>query len=89
MPLSFLLSVVWIQLILPNPRNTFLFLDDLLNEILFGLLLLYFEIQLFVYFFGILFILWIDLILPWSWDILYSFFQLIDERFLLLALNSK
>ena len=42
--LPFLLSVVLMQFVLADPRNAFLFFDDLLDEILLGLLLLNFEI---------------------------------------------
>ena len=34
-------------------------------------------------------VLRIDFVLPWPWDILYSFLKLIDVRFLLLGLNSE
>ena len=44
MPLPFLLGVVLMQFVLADPRNAFLFFDDLLDEILLGLLLLNFEI---------------------------------------------
>ena len=43
-PLPFLLSVVLMQFVLADPRNAFLFFDDLLDKILLGLLLLNFEI---------------------------------------------
>lgn len=89
MPLFFLLGVVLIKFILSDPRNAFLFFDDLLNEIVFSLLLLNFEIYLFIYLLRVLFVLRIDLILPWSWDMLYSFLKLIDKRFLLLGLDCK